>query len=144
MAIVFISAKNKQGAFFWGIIMLLVLFLAVVSLIVFLPDFLNTPPKIPKEVTFVSPNTSVDLGVLDSDKIKNLELFTPVEIAFTYVVSDARGKKITGNIFVALDFRGRLRRLRRFYAVRVNGALPQKCDAGMLSLQLQNFLLKHF
>jgi|SRR3989344_661886 len=99
MAIVFISAKNKQGAFFWGIIMLLVLFLAVVSLIVFLPDFLNTPPKIPKEVTFVSPNTSVDLGVLDSDKIKNLELFTPVEIAFTYVVSDARGKKITGNIF---------------------------------------------
>lgn len=79
----------------------MVLFLVVISLIVFLPELLDTPPKPPKVVSFKSPNVDVDLRVLESNNIKNLELFHSLDIAFEYVVFDSTGKEITGNISAA-------------------------------------------
>jgi hypothetical protein len=55
MAIVFVSARNKQNAFVWGIGVLLILFVIVLSVVVFLPELLNAPPEIPPGVGYASP-----------------------------------------------------------------------------------------
>ncbi len=98
MAIVFVSAQNKQTAFFWGIGVLLCLFLLTVFLIVFLPDFLHMPSEAPSGMTYTSPNTNVDLNILDSPVLKNLEPFNVIETAFSYTVTNQSGKKVTGTI----------------------------------------------
>ncbi|MBX4200951.1 hypothetical protein KW786_02365 [Candidatus Parcubacteria bacterium] len=101
MAIVFVSARNKQNAFFWGIAVLLVLFLGMISLIVFLPEFLNMPSEVPPSMTYQSPNTNVDLRILNSDTLTNLEPFNVMEATFSYTVTNAAGKKTTGTISAA-------------------------------------------
>ena len=78
MAIVFISAKEKQRSFFTGLLLLLVLVVAGGALALFLPGFLN-PPQTPNSLTAPQftglPPVSINFSVLDSDKVKNLQPF---------------------------------------------------------------------
>ena len=71
MAIVFTSPVKKQRIFFWSIFSCIVLFLFIVSLIVFPPAFKSALKDAPTED---SPIT-INFNVLDSDAIKNLEPF---------------------------------------------------------------------
>jgi hypothetical protein len=101
MAIVFISPKSKQRMFYVGIIMLLILFLIIISSIVFLPEFLNKNKSIPiKEILdkLDKSDVVINFNIMDSDKVKNLDPFDSQETEFTYVVFDQEGKQITGSI----------------------------------------------
>ncbi len=76
--------------------MLLIFLLFVISLVVF-------PPQLPGEKqTQVPSNMSdltVNLGILDSQQMKNLELFShSAQTEFTYTATDKKGKKVTGKI----------------------------------------------
>jgi hypothetical protein len=44
------------------------------------------------------PNVNVDLRILNSAALDNLESFNIMEIAFSYTVTDKIGKKINGTI----------------------------------------------
>lgn len=100
MAIVFISPRKKQQMFFWGIALSLIVFLAIISLIVFLPDFLSKNSNTPADMTSL-PDITVNLNILDSDKVKNLQPPSSLPIAFTYTVQDKNGIQIQGNISAA-------------------------------------------
>ncbi len=98
MAIIFVSPKRKQRMFFLGMAMLLVLFLIIISLIILLPEFLNKTQNIPTEVSSNMPNVTINLNTIDSDVVKNLDIFSNLETEFTYVIQNQSGQQATGNI----------------------------------------------
>lgn len=101
MAILFTSPRKKQRMFLRGITALLFLLLFIISLIVFPPDFKNQfDNNLPKEV-FSAPDAAINFGILDSNQVKNLEPFGPVQTQFDYVAQDKNGKKIVGKILAA-------------------------------------------
>ena len=75
MAIVFISPKEKQKVFFKGVAIFAILFLIVIFLIVFLPWFVNKSQDIPMETSSKELNIAINLNIMDSDKVKDLEPF---------------------------------------------------------------------
>ncbi len=98
MAILFTSPKKKKRVLFTTVAIVLVLFLAIVSAVVFLPEFLNTKQPAPAQVSQSTQDSIINLHALDLDKVKNLESFPPLETPFTYVVQDQDGREITGSI----------------------------------------------
>lgn len=99
MAIVFVSAKQRQKSFIWGISLALVLLVVVIFLAIFLPGFLNPMPTLPPsgQPGFLS-DLAINFSGIDSDKVKNLDPFLTQEKIFTYVVLDKNGRRITGDI----------------------------------------------
>ncbi|MBU4204589.1 hypothetical protein KKE19_00195 [Patescibacteria group bacterium] len=94
MAIVFISPKEKQKVFILGIAGLFVLFVIVISLIVFLAK----PKEIPAELVFKAPKIRINFDVLISNEIRNLEFFPEMEKEFNYTARTESGQEKSGNI----------------------------------------------
>lgn len=94
MAVVFISPKKRQKAFFMGITAVFALFLAAVSLIV----FFSQPKQDQAQLVFNKPKVSIDFKILDSEQFKNLEAYTQMEMQFTYTATAKSGKVTQGLI----------------------------------------------
>ncbi len=102
MAIVFISPQEKQRVFFRGVAIFAVLLLFIISLLIFLPGFVNKTSNTSTGVSSSNPNITINLSIMDSDKIKNLEPFNEeIGSVFIYTVQDKNGRKTTGNISAA-------------------------------------------
>ncbi len=97
MAIVLISPKNKQRTFAW-IAVTIILLLAVISLVVFIPKFFNKSQRITNQASLSQPTIAINLSIVDSDKVKNLEPFLQIEIDYAYVAQDQNGKQVAGTI----------------------------------------------
>ena len=101
MAIVLTSQeKNGKKLIVYGGVLVVVILLGVL-LFMFLPGLLNTAPAAVPQVSFNKPDVIINLGVLESEKVKNLQPFTPVQTEFTYTVKTAAGKQVSGNISAA-------------------------------------------
>src|SRR3989344_2371181 len=102
MAIVFVSSKGKKTIFFLGTTLVAILFLAGVFWLVFLRSP-GVPPQdaslnIPLNAAYNQSNLAINLGIIDSDKVRSLEPFTVIEAVFTYTVEDKEKKQTSGNI----------------------------------------------
>jgi hypothetical protein len=94
MAVVFISPKKRQKSFFFAITIALVLFLAVMSLWIFLAR-----PNIPAaSVAFNKPKITIDLKILDSNQFKDLEHFELMPLQFRYSAENAKKITVSGTI----------------------------------------------
>ena len=94
MAIVFISPKERQKVFILGIVVIFVLFIVVISLIIFLAK----PKEIPAEMVFRAPKIRINFDVLTSDKIKDLQLLPEIEKEFNYKAKTEKNRDKTGKI----------------------------------------------
>jgi len=92
MAIVFISPKERQKMFFTGITVLVLLIMLIFSLVV----LLARPNPVPQELVFNRPKTDINLQVLDSDQIKNLEPPIQQDLQFKYTATTDKGVKTSG------------------------------------------------
>jgi len=97
MAVVFVSSKQKIKVFLVGIIVLLLLFLAGVSLFV----FLSKPKEISPEMVFYKPPVNVNIKIFDSDEFKNLQSFSNIGTLYSYIAINRNRKIETG--FVVAD-----------------------------------------
>ncbi len=77
------------------------LFLIIISSVFLLPEFLNKSKNTALQVPLNNSRALLNLDIVDSDKVKNLEPFTQLEVEFAYVVTDKNGQQITGNISAA-------------------------------------------
>jgi len=98
MAIVFTSPKKQQRATFWVFALLFLGILSGLSIVLLLPEIQNQLTIIPAEGVFTMPDIKVNFGVVDSDKVKNLEPFGGIPTQYTYVATDPGGKEISGTI----------------------------------------------
>ncbi len=80
MAIVFISPKQKQKTLIFGIIGLVSLVLIIIGLGV----FLKKPKAIPSERVFKPPKIEINFEILESNQVKNLEVFEKIKKEFSY------------------------------------------------------------
>jgi len=94
MSVVFISPKQTQKTFFISIVALLVLFLAVVSFLV----FFSQPTEVSKDVVFKKTKVNIDLSILDSDQFKKLVPFEEMPLQFSYEALNKDNKEVTGII----------------------------------------------
>lgn len=78
MAIIFQSPKKKQRVFFLLIIGLLVVLLAILSLVTFLPEINNAFKNFPVEDTMSIPEVKINFAVMDSEQTRNLQLFETI------------------------------------------------------------------
>ncbi len=104
MAIVFISPQQKQKTIIKIIVGLLALLLVAGSLVIFIPKFINAPAKAKIKVSFAKPDVIINLDIINSEKVKNLNLFSNLETEFVYVVKNQQGNLITGNIVALTPF----------------------------------------
>lgn len=77
-----------------GITIILILFLAVISSVVFFAK----PKEIPYQVVFNKPKVNINFSILDSVRFNELEPFTEMEIQFSYSALAEAGKVVTGLI----------------------------------------------
>lgn len=94
MAIVFISPRQRQKVFFMGITAAVLLFLVIIALSVFFAK----PKEIAPELVFNKPKVNIDFTALDSDRFKELEPFSEMEMQFSYSAVTKKGKNVTGII----------------------------------------------
>lgn len=97
MAVVFISPKQRQRTFFLGITVVLVLFLAFVAFGV----LLSSPKPDSTTLVFNKPKVSLDMKVFESDKFKNLELFSEMQMQYEYSGASKDKEKVDGFISAA-------------------------------------------
>ncbi len=95
MAIVFISPQHRQRVFFLGIIIAFLFVLIFISLSVL---FAN-PKEVEQEFVFNRPKVSVNISVLDSAVVKNLEPFPEMKIEFFYEAFTSQRQKTTGSVW---------------------------------------------
>ena len=99
VAIIFVSPKRKQKAFTWGITAVLILFLFIISLMVFPPQFKNKLLNISsQEGVVVIPTVKIDFATINSARVKSLAPFELVETEFDYIGEDQALQKISGKI----------------------------------------------
>ena len=98
MAIVLISPKKRQRTFFWGLISLATVVLIAVASFIFVPSLKNITIKIPDSQTYVTPDIKLNLSIIDSQQVKNLQLFEDIETEFSYTAQDNNGKQAVGKI----------------------------------------------
>lgn len=95
MAIIFTSPKKRKRVIFWSITGILVFIILVMSLIIFppqLPNHENANPAIVAEL-------QVNLGILESEQLKNLESFSDtIQTNFSYKAKNKSGKQVSGTI----------------------------------------------
>jgi hypothetical protein len=94
VAVVFISPKQRQKVFFMGITAVFLLFLAIISAIV----FLSGPKEVAPILVFNKPKVNVNIAVFDSEQFKNLEPFAGMEVQYTYTALTKQNKTQTGFI----------------------------------------------
>src|SRR5205085_692191 len=85
MAIVFISPQQKQRKLLWIILGILVLVLAIVSVITFLPELSNHFPTVSAEQAFVAPDVAINFATIDSSQVKDLQPFLTIQTEFSYI-----------------------------------------------------------
>ena len=82
---------------FWTV-SILILFLMIISLVIFLPEIKNRLSIIPSEEVLNIPEVKINFASIDSDLVKNLELFEDIRQEFIYSGQDSAGKKVNGKI----------------------------------------------
>ncbi|OGZ69157.1 MAG: hypothetical protein A3D35_03000 [Candidatus Staskawiczbacteria bacterium RIFCSPHIGHO2_02_FULL_34_9] len=100
MAILFKQSNSKERLFTWVVILFSIIFLFSFSFFIFPPldNFSSQQGEI-----FGQYDVKIDLGLLDSDKVKNLNLFSEeIKLEFTFTAKDKNGKSVAGNI-MAID-----------------------------------------
>jgi len=80
--------------FFMGITIVFLLFLAVISLSV----FLSQPKEVPAVMVFNKPKVNIDTAVFGSDQFKNLQSFTQMDVQYSYKAITKNNKQKTGFI----------------------------------------------
>jgi len=92
MAVVFISPKKRQRKFFGLAIIIFLLVLAGVALLILL-----SRPKTPaQELVFHKPKVNLSMEIFDSDRFKNLQLFTEMKIQFAYIGTTQENQVVSG------------------------------------------------
>lgn len=97
MAIVFISPKKRQKIVVSSIIGSVLLILIVIAFWVFLAK----PRSISPAAVFHAPKIEINFEILDSEKIKNLQVFEGVKKEFTYQGEKGDGTQQTGKVLAA-------------------------------------------
>lgn len=80
MAVVFISPKQRQKTFFLIITVMFLLFLAVISFVV----FSSKPKAVSPVLVFNKPKVNINMDIFNSDQFKNLQPFTGIETQYSY------------------------------------------------------------
>jgi hypothetical protein len=94
VAVVFISPKRRQGIFFVGITLVLLVFL----IIIFFGVFLAEPTEVSPVLVFNKPKVNIDMTVFDSDQFKNLQAFPEMQTQYSYTAVTKDNKPQTGLI----------------------------------------------
>jgi len=94
MAIVFVSPKQRQKMFFMGIAGTLVVFLIIVTLLV----FLSKPKMVSTTQVFQKPEISIDFAVLDAEQVKNSDILNKLQLSFSYQARTNLGQNTEGKI----------------------------------------------
>jgi len=97
MVIVFEPRQKKQKMFFWGVTVLLVFILFIVTLVVFPPGLNDEFQKLLSQETPQS-KIGVSLNIVGSNMVKNLEPFGDIEPEFVYTVKGKDGKQVQGSV----------------------------------------------
>lgn len=98
MAIVFISPQKKQRMFFITIATLFVLILFILSLITFIPKIEDKFKNIPENGDMSISDIKINFGMVDSEKVKKMELISEVGKEFNYTAQGRDNKKVAGKI----------------------------------------------
>jgi len=97
MAVVFISPKQRQKAFFIGITIILLLFLVATSFGV----FLSSPKEVQTAMVFNRPKVSIDMSVFDSPEFQGIQAFPLMKPQFSYTATTKDNKPQEG--FIVAD-----------------------------------------
>ncbi|MEK7124545.1 MAG: hypothetical protein AAB877_02590 [Patescibacteria group bacterium] len=111
MAIIFISPKKRQRKLIIAVTALLSLIVIAVFFTTFFPEIRDRIISIP--VTEVSdvPEIKINFNAVNSEQVKNLELFEEIKTDFSYTAKDKNGLQVAGTI-VAISKNSALRTLR--------------------------------
>ncbi len=81
MAIIFVSPKRRQRIIMLSLIALLAVSVAGIGVFAFWPEIKSVVLGIsPEEQVAAMPGVKINFSVVDSQKVKNLELFTPLQV----------------------------------------------------------------
>ena len=94
MAVVFISPKRRQRAFFMAITAIFAVFVAIIALMV----FVSQPKPVAPELVFNKPKINIDFSIFDLGQFKNLESFENMKSEFYYMAVTEKTKQIEGYI----------------------------------------------
>lgn len=78
MAIIFVSPTKKRSAAAWIVSAVLVLIIALVAAMTFLPELKKKLAVAEPEPVLVIPGVTINFGAMDSDRVKNLDPFSTV------------------------------------------------------------------
>lgn len=78
MAIIFVSPTKKRSAAIWIALVALAAVIVLVASITFLPELKRQFAVIEPEAVLAIPQITVNFGVIDSDRVKNLDPFLAV------------------------------------------------------------------
>lgn len=91
-AVVFISPKQRQKTFLAGIAAGFLVFVALVSLWVFLAG----PKEVSSGLVFNTPKVSIDLKILDSAEFQKLDSFGRMPLQFRYTAVNQKKQSVSG------------------------------------------------
>lgn len=97
MAVVFISPKQRQKVFLLGIVVMFLLFVVVISFVIFFAQ----PKEVSPTLVFNKPKVNVDMKIFESDQFKNLQTFPEIQIQYAYTAIAPGNKTVTG--FISAD-----------------------------------------
>jgi predicted tellurium resistance membrane protein TerC len=97
MAVVFISPKQRQKAFFLGITIILLLFLVAMSFGV----FLSKPSEVSTVMVFNRPKVDIDMNIFDSAEFQEIQPFPVMKPQFSYTATTKDNKSQEG--FISAD-----------------------------------------
>ncbi len=80
MAIVFTSPRKKQRIILWIVAVLVLAAMTGISVVIFLPEIQNKLGNVVLVESIGPPMVNINFMVIDSEKVKNLELFSPLPI----------------------------------------------------------------
>ena len=95
MAIVFVSPKQRQKMFFFGITILFLIVLSVIGVTV----FFFKPKYTATEVLFIKPEIKINFEVLDLEQVKASLIMERIQKEFVYSAMTVEGEEKTGSIF---------------------------------------------
>ena len=96
MAVIFISPKKRQKAFFVVITAVFLVFLSTVSLLVILSQPPESSPSY--NLVFNKPKVDINMKFLDFQQFKDLEPFPKMSSEFSYKAVTNKGKTEQGTI----------------------------------------------